>query len=83
MGPKQRKAAAVKNQDDKSNENVDVGEQLDKALAALGRNRIAMLTLYVQWRSQLLRLSYAVMMVIFHQLQGPTTTCIKQIKVCA
>jgi hypothetical protein len=80
MGPKQRKNA-IKKQENETDEKVDVGEQLDRALAALESNRRAMLTLYVQWRSQLLRMSSIVMLVILYQLQEPTTSCLKEIKV--
>jgi hypothetical protein len=81
MGPKQRKNA-IKMQENETDEKVvDVGEQLDRALAALESNRRAMLTLYVQWRTQLLRMSSIVMLVILYQLQEPTTSCLKEIKV--
>ena len=84
MGTKQRKN--VKKDDkapaDQAGEvKPDVGEQLDRALLALERNERAMTTLYVQWRTQLLRMSYLIMLVIMHQLQQPTTLCLKEIKV--
>jgi hypothetical protein len=80
MGPTQRKNA-IKKQENKTDEKVDVGEQVDRALAALASNSRAMLTLYVQWRTQLLRMSSIVLLVILYQLQEPTTSCMKEIKV--
>lgn len=87
MGTKQRKNATTKNDEtapaDQAGEVIsDVGHQLDRALATLQRNKMAMTTLYVQWRSQLLKMSYLIMLVIMHQLQKPTTLCMKEIKVC-
>lgn len=81
MGPKQRKNASKK-QENKTDEKGDVGVELEKALEALERNRRAMLTLYVQWRQQLLRMSTIVMLVVLYQLHEPTTSCVKEIKVC-
>ncbi|CAJ1959118.1 unnamed protein product [Cylindrotheca closterium] len=84
MGTKQRKNAkkdATTEPADKAGEvKPDVGEQLDRALEALMSGKRGMITLYVQWRQQLLRMGYLVMLAIMHQLQKPTTLCLKEIK---
>lgn len=85
MGTKQRKNAKKDDTapaDQAGEVKSDVGEQLERALSALYSNKRYMTTLYVQWRTQLLRMSYIIMLVILHQLQQPTTSCLKEIKVC-
>eukprot|EP00980_Cylindrotheca_fusiformis_P005801 scaffold1223_cov119-Cylindrotheca_fusiformis.AAC.4 len=86
MGPKQRKnvafAASKKQEEDNpmNEKKQDVAVELDKALKALEESRRAMLTLYVEWRTQLLRTSIIVMLVILYQLREPSTYCVKEIK---
>jgi hypothetical protein len=55
--------------------------QLNRAQEAVERNHAATQTLHVQWRTQLLRMAYLVMIVTLHMAQAPSSTCIKDIKV--
>ena len=59
---------------------VDINEQLDRAHAAVVRNQEAVSRLHSQWKVHLLRLSYLIIIVTFHQAQVPMTECIKEIK---
>ena len=56
-------------------------EQLSRAQAAVERNFVATQTLHRQWKTQLLRMSYLVMVVTLHMAQSPSSACIKDIKV--
>jgi hypothetical protein len=62
-------------------EMITLTEQLDRATASVEGNQQAALKLHSQWRASLLRMSYVVMIVTFHQAQAPTTSCVKEIKV--
>ncbi len=62
-------------------EKISLTEQLDRAQSAVERNHAATLTLHQQWRTQLLRMSYLVMIVTMHMAQTPSGACIKEIKV--
>ena len=64
-----------------ANENISLTDQLNRAHAAVECSQQAALQLHHQWRNHLLRLSYLVIIVTFHQCQAPTITCIKEIKV--
>eukprot|EP00934_Nitzschia_sp_Nitz4_P004458 Nitzschia sp. Nitz4//scaffold27_size158506//34293//35192//NITZ4_002585-RA/size158506-snap-gene-0.196-mRNA-1//1//CDS//3329545443//4448//frame0 len=54
--------------------------QLDHAYMAIEKSRFQTRQLHEQWRTYMLRMSYVVLMVMLHQSQTPTTTCIKDIK---
>jgi tRNA (Thr-GGU) A37 N-methylase len=58
-----------------------LSDQLERAMMSVERNQRAALTLHFQWRTHLLRMSYVIMIITFHQAQAPTTSCIKEIKV--
>lgn len=62
-------------------EKISLNEQLDRAEAAVQKNRQTSLQLHQQWRTHLLRMSYLVIIVKLHQAQAPTEACIKEIKV--
>ena len=68
-------AAAVAGDDD------ELTDQLNRAQEAVERNHAATQTLHAQWRTQLLRMAYLVMIVTLHIAQAPSSTCIKDIKV--
>jgi len=56
-------------------------EPLERARLAVERNHATMQTLHKQWRTQLLRMAYLVIIVTLHIAQTPSSTCIKDIKV--
>jgi len=56
-------------------------DHLDRAEAAVERNHASTLELHGQWRTQLLRMSYLVMVVTLHIAQTPSRACIMDIKV--
>ena len=60
---------------------MELNTQLDRALAAVVKNQYTVIELHKQWKLHLLRLSYLVIILTFHQCQLPITNCIKQIKV--
>ena len=68
-------AAAVAGNDE------ELTDQLNRAQEAVERNHAATQTLHAQWRTQLLRMAYLVMIVTLHIAQAPSSTCIKDIKV--
>jgi hypothetical protein len=59
---------------------ITLDEQLDRALASVHRNQETALTLHYQWRTHLLRMTYIVMIVSFHQVQLPSSACLNEIK---
>ena len=59
----------------------ELTDQLNRAQEAVERNHAATQTLHAQWRTQLLRMAYLVMIVTLHIAQAPSSTCIKDIKV--
>jgi hypothetical protein len=61
---------------------ITLDEQLDRALASIDQNQQTALTLHLQWRTHLLRMTYIVMIVSLHQLQMPSSACLNEIKVC-
>lgn len=63
-------------------DDTSLDEQLNRAQAAVERNHATTLELHQQWRTQLLRMSYLVMIVTLHIAQTPSGACIKDIKVC-
>ena len=84
MAPTNRKAKSGSNA---KNGNADnnakiLNGQLDRAYAAVVKNQYTVQELHKQWRLHLLRLSYLVIVLTFHQCQLPITNCIKQVKVC-
>lgn len=64
------------------NGKVVLEEEISRAEAAIERNHAAIVELHQQWRTQLLRMSYLVIVVTLHIAQGPSSACIKDIKVC-
>lgn len=58
-----------------------LSEQLSRAMTAVEKNQQTALQLHRQWRTQLLRMSYIVIIVTLHLAQAPSTSCIKEIKV--
>ena len=60
---------------------MELNTQLDRALTAVVKNQYTVIELHKQWKLHLLRLSYLVIILTFHQCQLPITNCIKQIKV--
>ena len=80
MGAKQRKTTNKETVDEGSNEKVDVGQEIDKALGALAKSQASMMTLYDQWKTQLFRMGFLVMLFVIHQAQQPTIPCLKEIK---
>ena len=60
---------------------AQLAEQLDKAQASVEKSQMHALTLHLQWRTHLLRLSYVIIIVTMHQMQSPTSACMKEIKV--
>jgi hypothetical protein len=69
------------NNNTNSSTDISLTEQLDRAQAAVDSSHMHALTLHSQWRSHLLRLSYIVIIATFHQMQTPSSACIKEIKV--
>ena len=76
---KTEKAEASQQQKKK---NDGLSEQLERAERAVEQNRQTAMNLQMQWRTHLLRLCYIVMVVTLHQAQVPTTSCVKEVKVC-
>lgn len=54
--------------------------QLAQAQAAVARAEQQTQLLHQQWRTYLLRFSYLLILVSMHQMQGPTSACVKDIK---
>lgn len=61
-------------------EKISLTEQLDRAQSAVERSHQGTLKLHQQWRTQLFRLSFLVMVVTLHIAQAPSGACIKEIK---
>jgi hypothetical protein len=61
---------------------LTLDEQLDRALTSIDQNQQTALTLHLQWRTHLLRMTYIVMIVSLHQVQMPSSACLNEIKVC-
>ena len=55
-------------------------DQLQRARAAVEHSERQMALLHKQWRTYLLRLSYLLILISMHQMQGPTGACLKDIK---
>lgn len=83
------KADAVTGKPNNTNEKSSTGNQpnmpledhLNRAEATIERNHAAMLDMHQQWRTQLLRMSYLIIIVTLHIAQTPSAACIKDIKV--
>jgi hypothetical protein len=54
---------------------------LNRAQSAVEASYASTQTLHSQWRTQLLRMAYLVMVVTLHMAQAPSSTCITNIKV--
>jgi hypothetical protein len=76
-----KKTDKNKNTTTTDNDDDEITEQLARAQSAVERNHASMQTLHSQWRTQLLRMAYLVMVVTLHIAQTPSSTCIKDIKV--
>ncbi|KAL7572316.1 hypothetical protein ACA910_017913 [Epithemia clementina (nom. ined.)] len=55
-------------------------EQLTRAETAVRNNEFKVQTLHSQWITFLVRLSYMVLLLAFHQMQSPSTACIMDVK---
>ena len=85
-GTKNRKKSSGSTTTDNNNnannsDEKELNTQLDRALAAVMKNQYTVSELHKQWRLHILRLSYLVIVLTFHQCQLPIPNCIKQIKV--
>lgn len=60
---------------------LSLEEHLIRAQSAVEQSQVSTLVLHQQWRTQLLRMSYLVMVVTLHIAQTPSSACIKDIKV--
>jgi hypothetical protein len=58
-----------------------VVDHLERGHVAVLKNEATALALHSQWRTHLLRMSYIVIVVTFHQSQAPMAACMKDIKV--
>jgi hypothetical protein len=68
----------TKQEESKENPLVD---HLERGHAAVLKNEATALELHSQWRTHLLRMSFIVIVVTFHQSQAPMTACMTDIKV--
>lgn len=59
---------------------LSLEEHLIRAQSAVEQSQVSTLVLHQQWRTQLLRMSYLVMVVTLHIAQTPSSACIKDIK---
>ena len=57
-----------------------VEADLDRAEAAIRSNQAKVDALHKQWKTYLVRLSYMVLVIAFHQLQSPSAACLKDVK---
>ena len=55
-------------------------EELSRAETAVRNNEFKVTRLHQQWTTYLVRLSYMVLFIAFHQLQNPSTACLKDAK---
>jgi hypothetical protein len=59
---------------------ISLEEQLNKALTSLETNRQSTAKLFMEWRSQLWRLSLMVLVLVLAMAQKPSTACLNTIK---
>jgi hypothetical protein len=80
-----RSSATIISSNSDTNKNGDkvllsLEDQLDRAQEAVRQNKISTQVLHGQWRTSLLRLSYLLVILSFHQTMSPTTSCLRDIK---
>lgn len=79
MSTKQRRGK--KEADDGTDDpSVPLEEQIARAQATVLRGEEQASQLHKQWRNYLLRLSYLLVIITMHQIQGPTGACIRDVK---
>jgi hypothetical protein len=74
------KSSKKNTKQDESKENPLV-DHLERGRLAVLKNEATALELHSQWRTHLLRMSFIVIAVTFHQSQAPMAACMQDIKV--
>lgn len=54
--------------------------ELERAETAIRNNQFQVNAIHKQWKTYLQRLSYMVLLIAFHQMQSPSTACLKDVK---
>ena len=78
---KKKKTKTTTNDNKKEKSVVEtLEEQVSRAELAVRKNEFKVQTLHQQWITYLVRLSYMVMLLAFHQMQNPSTACLQDVK---
>jgi hypothetical protein len=79
-GAKQRRGKKESTTTGDSTTNPTIEAQIAQAQAAVEKSEAQTSALHQQWRTYLLRLSFLLILLAMHQMQGPTAACVKDIK---